>query len=605
MTTAEAYTALAALLTRLDNENWEDGQGYNFRVELLRQIGLAVQEAYANGGGGGAVTELSDLSDVNTSTITNRFVLVADGIDYEARLLVEADISDLGSYIASLAGDGTPQLGGMLDVNGNAIGDGTRELITFTEDASAVNQLNIENQATGSGPILSSAGGDTHIDLSIQPKGTGNVLLGNYILDGDQTVGAGQDNYVLKYNHSGTIISLEASSGLDATAIHDNVGSEISAITAKGSPTTSDYLLIEDAAAANAKKSITIANLPVAAHNQAASTINSGTLANAQISQGSVTQHQAALSLNNANWSGTDLSVANGGTGASTAAAAATALGLGTGDSPQVTAINIGHATDTTLARSGAGVLTVEGNQIYHATGTDVPVTDGGTGASTFTDGGILLGSGTGAITATAALANGEMLVGDGTTDPAIESGATLRTSIGVGTGDSPQLTAVNIGHASDTTLARSGAGVLTVEGNQIYHATGTDVPVTDGGTGSSTALAARTALGLEIGTNVEKYRTTVQGTGPTITLAITERVLIVDCSGGATTVDLPTASDASGLTFHIFKKDAGPHTVTLDADSAETINGALTFVIAATQYNSATIHSDGTEWWVVSKVVI
>tara|TARA_R110000822_G_scaffold25937_5_gene78467 strand:+ start:8778 stop:10052 length:1275 start_codon:yes stop_codon:yes gene_type:complete len=72
---------------------------------------------------------------------------------------------------------------------------------------------------------------------------------------------------------------------------------------------------------------------------------------------------------------------------------------------------------------------------------TSLPVASGGTGAGTLTDGGILLGSGTGAITATAVLADGEMIVGDGTTDPSIESGTTLRTSIGVGTGDSPTFT--------------------------------------------------------------------------------------------------------------------------------------------------------------------
>ena len=36
-------------------------------------------------------------------------------------------------------------------------------------------------------------------------------------------------------------------------------------------------------------------------------------------------------------------------------------LGLGTGDSPQFTAVNVGHASDTTLSRSAAGVLAVEG----------------------------------------------------------------------------------------------------------------------------------------------------------------------------------------------------------------------------------------------------
>lgn len=84
-------------------------------------------------------------------------------------------------------------------------------------------------------------------------------------------------------------------------------------------------------------------------------------------------------------WAATDVAVAHGGTGASTAAAAATNLGLGTGDSPHLTAINVGHASDSTLARSSAGVLSVEGNIIYHATGTDIPVTDGGTGVSSHT----------------------------------------------------------------------------------------------------------------------------------------------------------------------------------------------------------------------------
>lgn len=62
---------------------------------------------------------------------------------------------------------------------------------------------------------------------------------------------------------------------------------------------------------------------------------------------------------------GTDVAVADGGTGASTAAGAATNLGLGTGDSPQFTAVNIGHATDTTVSRSAAGVIAVEGVPLY------------------------------------------------------------------------------------------------------------------------------------------------------------------------------------------------------------------------------------------------
>ena len=84
---------------------------------------------------------------------------------------------------------------------------------------------------------------------------------------------------------------------------------------------------------------------------------------------------------------GTDVPITDGGTGASSATAAASALGVGTEDSPQFTAVNVGHASDTTLARASAGDISVEGNTVYRAGGTDVAVADGGTGASTATAG--------------------------------------------------------------------------------------------------------------------------------------------------------------------------------------------------------------------------
>ena len=81
------------------------------------------------------------------------------------------------SGINNIVEDTTPQLGGHLDVNGQVIGDGTRELLTFTEDASAVNHLNIENEATGNGPILGAVGDDTNIDLNLLAKGNGHVTV--------------------------------------------------------------------------------------------------------------------------------------------------------------------------------------------------------------------------------------------------------------------------------------------------------------------------------------------------------------------------------------------------------------------------------------------
>ena len=94
----------------------------------------------------------------------------------------------------------------------------------------------------------------------------------------------------------------------------------------------------------------------------------------------------------------------------------------------------------STAAMTNAGLLSVANQSnitgvgtITSGTwqGTDIGVAHGGTGVSTLTDGGILLGSGTGAITATAVLGDGEILIGDGTTDPvALDVGSSTAITV-------------------------------------------------------------------------------------------------------------------------------------------------------------------------------
>ena len=129
--------------------------------------------------------------------------------------------------------------------------------------------------------------------------------------------------------------------------------------------------------------------------------------------------------------------------------------------------------------------------------GTDVGVAYGGTGVSTLTDGGVLLGSGTGAITAMSVLTDGQMIVGNGSTDPVAESGATLRTSIGVGTGDSPTFTAVTLSNGQIVFPATqvASAGANTLDGYEE----GTFTPkIADntGGNGSSEGQGYATNVG-------------------------------------------------------------------------------------------------------------
>ena len=118
---------------------------------------------------------------LSTATVAaNDKVVIMDTDASDALKTVTAqDIADLAgaSGLSDVVEDTTPQLGGDLDVNGNS--------------------------------IVSASNGD----ITITPNGTGDVILGNFTLDADQTVGAGQDNYVLTYDNAGGKISLEAAAG--------------------------------------------------------------------------------------------------------------------------------------------------------------------------------------------------------------------------------------------------------------------------------------------------------------------------------------------------------------------------------------------------------
>jgi len=92
----------------------------------------------------------------------------------------------------------------------------TTDGVTVTGKAVA-DELDVDN-ITINGNTISST--DTNGDITLDPNGTGNVLLGNYEFDVDQTVGASEDNYVLTYDDATGHISLEAAA---ASGISDVV----------------------------------------------------------------------------------------------------------------------------------------------------------------------------------------------------------------------------------------------------------------------------------------------------------------------------------------------------------------------------------------------
>ena len=340
-----------------------------------------------------------------------------------------------------------------------------------------------------------------------------------------------------------------------------------------------------------------------------ATNIASGTL---NINRGGTGVTTGLTVLDAGNITSGTVPLARGGTGATSASTAADNLGLGTGDSPEFTGVNIGHASDTTITRSSAGVIAVDGQNVltgdvalgtetsgdYVATITggdgiastgattgetishslsvdtkangglaiengklalklddqsitgELGISDGGTGVTTgltqlnagnITSGALTISrggtgvatglaqlnatnltsgtvdtarGGTGVTTGLTALDAGNLTTG---TVPIARGGtgqataATAATALGLGTGDSPQFTSIELGHVSDTTIARSGPGKVTIENNEIR--TGT-VESDKGGTGQTSYTEGQILMANTVGGSVTLTKLTPGASG-------------------------------------------------------------------------------------------
>ena len=168
-------------------------------------------------------------------------------------------------------------------------------------------------------------------------------------------------------------------------------------------------------------------------------------------------------------------------------------------------------------------------------------VANGGTGATTLTDGGVLLGSGTGAVTATAVLANGELLIGDNSGDPTV---ATLTAGEGIDVTNG----AGSITIAAEDSSA-SNKGVVIVAG-------GTDCTVTYSSGTATVAVDDLAASKITSGTmadarisqsSVTQHQASITGSGALNSGSITSGFGNIDI--GSSTFDTTGAVGTGALT--------------------------------------------------------
>jgi hypothetical protein len=77
---------------------------------------------------------------------------------------------------------------------------------------------------------------------------------------------------------------------------------------------------------------------------------------------------------------------------------------------------------------------------------------------------------------------------------------------------------------------------------------------------------------------------------------------ILVNCAAEPLSTLLPSAATVSGQQFKVKKIDSSANAATITTTSSQTIDGNLTYILN-TQYKSATVQSDGSNWWVTAEV--
>ena len=163
-------------------QSWDDVSNTTARgIVTITKEGTA--STYATFKVSGAVTDASGYTKVPvTHVVSSGSFSNTDGVGVHFSYSGADGTGDMSNVVD----DTSPQLGGNLDTNSHNIlfddahfiaDDAGNEQIIFQKTASAVNQLDVTNAATGNDPKISATGDNSNVGITLEAKGTGVVQI--------------------------------------------------------------------------------------------------------------------------------------------------------------------------------------------------------------------------------------------------------------------------------------------------------------------------------------------------------------------------------------------------------------------------------------------
>jgi hypothetical protein len=450
----------------------------------------------------------------------SKVMVVTDGAGAGAAVF-NANPTEIGGTVTSVGGTGTVQgltLTGTVTSSGNLTLGGT------------LSNVNLTSQVTGTLPV---ANGGTGVTSS---TGTGSVVLSTSPTF--TTPNLGTPSAATLTNATGLPIIAGTTGTLSVARGGTGSTTASGALTNFGLTATAAELNYTDGVTSNIQTQLNAKGVGSVTSVGGTGTVDGLTLSGTVTSSGNLTLG-GSVSIDNTNWSGTDLSLANGGTGASLVDPNADRIFFWDDSAGSTAFLTVGSGLDisgTTLSSTAAG-----------GTVTSVDVSGGTTGLTA--SGGPVTTSGTITLAGTLAVANG------GTGLTALGSANQVLAVNGAGTaleyvsaGGSGTVTSVSgTGTVSGLTLT----GTVTSSGSLTLGGTLDDINLASGVTGTLPVANGGTGVTSSTGTG-----SVVLSTSPTLTtpnLGTPSAATLTNASGlpivAGTTGTLSVARGGTGAT--------------------------------------------------------